>query len=49
MISKKYCMSCMKPIPLLASKCPHCLSKPQNPWGRIFLIISFLVGVALFL
>lgn len=40
---QKMCLSCWKPIPLLASKCPYCLDRKQTPWGRMFFIIGVLV------
>jgi hypothetical protein len=43
----KLCLSCMKKIPLLAGRCPHCLDENQGVHGRIILII--LLFVALFI
>jgi len=41
----KLCLSCMKKIPLLAGRCPHCLDENQGVYGRIILLILFLLGL----
>lgn len=41
----KYCISCFKKIPLLASKCPHCIEKNQTVWGRLFLVLFLIISV----
>lgn len=41
----KLCLTCMKRIPLLAGRCPHCLDENQGVHGRIILLIILLVGL----
>lgn len=33
----------MKKIPLLAGRCPYCLDEDQTVYGRLFLLILFLI------
>ena len=43
----KMCLSCMRKIPLLAGRCPYCRDDDQSTYGRIILLLIFIVGVFL--
>lgn len=42
---KKICFHCWSKIPIMAGRCPHCLSNDQMVHGRLILLILFLIGL----
>lgn len=42
---KKFCFSCWSRIPLLASRCPNCISDNQSVFGRSILVILLILGL----
>ena len=42
---KKLCFSCMRRIPLFASRCPYCIDENQGVFGRLILVIAFIIGI----
>ena len=45
---KKLCLHCMKPIPLFAGRCPHCISEGQGVHGRFILLLLLIIGLVVF-
>lgn len=46
---KKFCFSCWSQIPLLATRCPHCISDEQSVFGRILISLVIIISAYLFL
>lgn len=45
---KKLCFSCWKKIPIMAGRCPYCLSNDQMVHGRLIFLFLLIVGVIAF-
>jgi len=43
----KICLSCMKKIPLLAGRCPHCLDQDQGVHGRLIFLVLLIVALVI--
>jgi hypothetical protein len=46
-MAKKLCFACFKNVPVLANKCPYCLSENQGVWGRIIFYLVLIGGVVM--
>lgn len=43
----KLCLSCMRRIPTLASRCPHCIKDGQSVLGRLILLLIAVIALIL--